>query len=568
MAQETYGSIRKTILTCMILVPFIPFVLIVAIGFYHFKASIETGTISEMKRIARDHRQMIESFLNERRSDLEFIHDAYSFDQLRDPDILSRVFAGLQLTSKAYSDLGVFNQSGVHVAYKGPYPLTGKVYKDAPWFKEVMQKGFYISDVFLGFRKIPHFIIAVARDNGAERWVVRATIDSETFDTLVKAVHMGETGEAYILNREGFLQTGRRSGGELMDKPMDRIRYPSFKSEIKTFIEKDTSGKKFLYTTSWLKNGAWLQVIRQEKADAFKLLNFTIYVSLLISVLGGAVIVVVAFHVTHRIVQRMEKIDAEKEQLGQQLIGASRLAEIGEMATGFAHEINNPLQIIKNEQSLMEMLLAEFKESGQLEPSESLAEFEESMAQIDLQISRCSKITQAILKFGRQDEPTTQNIALKESIPEIIQMVANKAEVHGIALIQNIADDSPCVEGDPAQLQQVLINLFNNAIDAIIERHGSAGGQLSVTVEPKRDGIVEIAVADNGIGISAENLKKIFSPFFTTKPVGKGTGLGLSVCYGIINSMGGEMAVASKPGAGTTFVIRLPALKSGGVGMR
>ena len=561
MKQDSYGSIRKIILTCMILVPFIPFVLIVAIGFYHFKASIETSTISNMKRIARDHRQMIESFLNERRNDLEFVHHSYSFDQLRNPDILGQVFAGLQLTSKAYSDLGVFNKSGVHVAYKGPYPLTGKVYKDAPWFKEVMKQGFYISDVFLGFRKIPHFIIAVARDNGQERWVVRATIDSENFCNLVKAVHMGETGEAYILNREGILQTGRRSGGELMEKPTDEIRYPSFQSEIKTFIEKDATGKKFLYATSWLKDGAWLQVVRQEKADAFKMLNLTVLLTGLISVFGGTLIIIVAFYLTHWIVQRMKKIDEEKEQLGHQLIGTSRLAEIGEMATGFAHEINNPLQIIKNEQSLMEMLLAEFKESGELKPAESLTEFEESMEQIDLQISRCSEITQAILKFGRQDEPTTQNIDLKQFIPEITHMIANKAGVHGISLKQDVADDTQSVQGDPARLQQVLINLFNNAMDAIIERHGSFGGELSIKAGPKGDGIVEIVVTDNGSGIRSENLKKVFSPFFTTKPVGKGTGLGLSVCYGIIESMGGEMEVTSKQGAGTTFFIRLSAVK-------
>jgi two-component system NtrC family sensor kinase len=104
-----------------------------------------------------------------------------------------------------------------------------------------------------------------------------------------------------------------------------------------------------------------------------------------------------------------------------------------------------------------------------------------------------------------------------------------------------------------------LINLFNNAIDAIVERHGSEGGELAVRADLKKDGKVEITVKDNGSGISPENLKKVFSPFFTTKPVGKGTGLGLSVCYGIIDSMGGVMEVSSQKGAGTTFTIDLPA---------
>lgn len=251
-------------------------------------------------------------------------------------------------------------------------------------------------------------------------------------------------------------------------------------------------------------------------------------------------------------------MDAEKEQLSQQLIGASRLAELGEMSTGFAHEINNPLQIIKSEQSLIEINLSELKETGQLKKSESLDEIEDSMEQIKLQISRCSKITQQILKFGRQSEPEKNDVDLRSFIPEITDMVAKKASVHGITVKQNVAEDTAPVNGDTSQLQQVLLNLFNNAMDAIIDQHGTSGGELSIEAGPKENGNVEIKVTDNGSGISPENLSKIFSPFFTTKPVGKGTGLGLSVCYGIIDKMGGTMTATSEKGIGTTFIINLP----------
>jgi two-component system NtrC family sensor kinase len=104
----------------------------------------------------------------------------------------------------------------------------------------------------------------------------------------------------------------------------------------------------------------------------------------------------------------------------------------------------------------------------------------------------------------------------------------------------------------------VMINLFNNAMDAILEQHGTFGGELRVATAMKPDGFVEIIVSDNGCGISPENLSKVFSPFFTTKPVGQGTGLGLSVCYGIIDNMGGTMAVESERGVGTVFSLLLP----------
>jgi len=265
-------------------------------------------------------------------------------------------------------------------------------------------------------------------------------------------------------------------------------------------------------------------------------------------------------YLTNHIVGRMEKMDVEKERLNQQLIGASRLAELGEMSAGFAHEINNPLQIIKNEQSLMEMILSDMKETGQIKASGSLTEFEDSMDQIKLQISRCAKITHAILKFGRQDEPRPQDIDLRNFIPEVIGMVAQKATVHGISIEQNIAENTYPIHGDPTQLQQVFLNLFNNAMDAILEQHGTSGGKLLVNTDAKTDKTVEIEIRDNGCGISPENFNKIFSPFFTTKSVGKGTGLGLSVCYGIVDNMRGTMEVSSEEGVGTIFSIQLPAV--------
>ena len=556
-----YSKVRKILLTSMILVPGIPFILTLAIGYYYFTNSLATSTISSMERIIEDHRQMIESFLRERKRNLEFICDSYTFQHLSRPEKLHTVFRNLKNESTAFADLGVFNEEGLHVAYHGSYKLTGKIYKNSAWFKEVIKSGYYISDVFLGFRKIPHFIIAIAGEQEGKKWVIRATIDTLMFSDLVKKVRIGKTGEAYILNSDRVLQTERRSGGCLMDKLREGIKLPEDQNSISTFVDKRPTGEKYLYSTAWLKNKKWLLVVRQEKADAFKALYTASYMIILITIIGGAVIIGVAFYMTGRIVKRLEKMDTEKDQLSQQLIGASRLAEIGEMSTGFAHEINNPLQIIKSEQALIELLMSELKESGDLKESESLTEMEDSMEQIKLQITRCAKITQAILKFGRQTEPLPKDIDLKDFIPEVMGMVAKKAAVSGISLKQEISGEISQIHGDPSQLQQVLINLFNNAMDAVVERHGASGGKISVLTGPLENNTVEIKVTDNGSGINPENLKKVFSPFFTTKPVGKGTGLGLSVCYGIIDHMGGTMTVGSEKGVGTTFAIRLPAVK-------
>jgi len=543
----------------MILVPLVPFFMVLAIGYYYFTTSLESSTITRMKRIVEDHGQMIESFLAERKADLDLIIHSNRYEDLIRPGKLAEIFEHLQKNANAFVDLGVFNQDGIHVAYYGAFKLTGKVYKEADWFQKVLKQGYYISDIFLGYRQIPHFIIAVAEEAEGKKWVIRATIDSFMFNSLVKRVRIGKTGEAYILNSEGVLQTERRSGGNLMTKPPDNIQYPGAGSGITSFINSDAKGEKYLFTTIWLKEKKWLLVVRQEKADVFQALRSATYLIILIMILGGAGIIAVAFLVCNRVVRRLQEVDLEKEQLGQQLIRAGRFAELGEMAAGFAHEINNPLQIIKNEQSLIEMNLADLKENGQLTPSESLEEVEDSLDQIKLQISRCAHITQGILKFGRQTEYVLKDIDLRYFVPEVTALVEKKAAVQGIQLKQTLSEDTPLIHGDPSQLQQVLLNLFNNAIDAVVEHHGVHGGEIVIESGREDNHKVKIMVKDNGCGINPQNLNKIFTPFFTTKPVGKGTGLGLSVCYGIIDNLGGIINVSSERGHGTTFTIILPA---------
>jgi len=543
----------------MIAVPFIPFILVLGTGYYYFANSLESSTTAGMKRIVDDHRQMIESFLNERKTDLEFVQHAFTFEELSRARTLVKVFGLLQAKSSAFLDLGIFDESGVHVAYQGPYELKGKTYQHTEWFQNVVRHGYFISDIFLGYRNVPHFIIALVREENGRKWVIRATIDTLMFNDLVKQIRIGATGEAYILNAAGLLQTDRRSGGNLMEPDHEYLPHLAYHKDTRTFMDEDAANRNFLYVTTWLKNRQWQLVVRQEKADVFKALRTASYLIIIITVVGGALIIAVAFYLTNRIVRRMQQLDAEKDQLSEQLIRASRLAELGEMAAGFAHEINNPLQIIKNEQTLIEMLIAEIKQKGELKVSESLTEIEDSIKQIHLQISRCGQITQAILKFGRKTEAKRQDIALNGFVSEVIDMVSKKASVNGIAITQQIQDEPLYVHTDPSQLQQVFLNLFNNAIDAVIARHGGKGGEISVETVSTDNRSVIIQVRDNGCGISPENLTKIFSPFFTTKPVGKGTGLGLSVCYGIINNMGGSMQVGSEPGSGTTFTINLPA---------
>ena len=559
--NKKYSTLKKNILLAMILVPILTFLVITGICYFRFSNTIEKKTISNLSRIVKDHRHMIEAFLMERKADLELIGDTYSFSDVVQNKTLSDIFDRLQRKSTAFFDLGVFNASGVHVSYQGPYRLTGKNYSNEEWFQTVLEKGYYISDVFLGFRQSPHFIVAITRKINGDKWVIRATIDTYMFNDLVKDIRIGRTGEAYIVNSRGIFQTDRRSGGDLLETDEDFPTFPELTNDIHSFFLIDKNNVSYLYATTWMKDNKWLLVVRQDKADALAAIRNATYTVILICLVGSIVIVGIAFYLTDRIIRRMEILDSEKSQLNQQLIGATRLAEIGEMATGFAHEINNPLQIIKSEHAMIIMALSEISEKIKLEPEESVSELFDSMDQISLQISRCASITQSILKFGRQGQPNPQNIDLNEFLPQIVNMVKKKAMVSGIQIKEEFAPVPVFVFGDASELQQVLVNLMNNAMDAVEENRSQPVKEIRIKTWIKDSETVQIDVTDTGTGISPENMRKIFTPFFTTKPVGKGTGLGLAVCYGIIDKMGGKLDVTSKLGEGTTFSTVLPMVR-------
>jgi two-component system NtrC family sensor kinase len=556
--KDHYRSMRKIILSCLIFIPFIPLILDLGIGYTHFTNALKDTTIERMRRNVEDHKLMLETFLHERKTDLNFLAESFSFEELCQPESLKKAFKRLQKASNAFVDLGLFNEAGVHLAYNGPYALTEKKYSDENWFMEVLKNGYYISNVFMGLRQVPHFIIAVLKTDENGKWVIRATIDPYMFNSIINRVRIGKTGECYLINSKGIFQTVQRSGGERLQKDPDYRLYDKYHAGVRTFIAKDHRGETYLYATSWINDNHWLLVVRQEKADAFSAFSSSIYLIMLISVCEIAAIIILAIYFTNFIIRKMESADVEKEQLHHQLIQCSRLAEIGEMAADFAHEINNPLQIIKNENALIGVNLSDMKGKESVMPSAELSDVEESLDQIELQINRCAKITQAILKFSRQSDPVLVDIDLRRFIPEITKMIDTRASVSDIRIVQEISKDTPIIHGDPNQLQQVLINLCNNALDAIEKQRKKEEGRLLICCQSTENYRVEISINDNGCGISPENLNKLFLPFFTTKPVGKGTGLGLSVCFGIIEAMGGTIKVRSQLGVGSTFTIDLP----------
>jgi two-component system NtrC family sensor kinase len=232
------------------------------------------------------------------------------------------------------------------------------------------------------------------------------------------------------------------------------------------------------------------------------------------------------------------------------LLQANKMIALSKMAAGIAHEVNNPLASISEKAGWLQDLLAE----EDLAASPNFVEFKESVEKIEHHVERARKIIHNLLGFARRMEPAKEKININNLLDETTGLLENEARYVNITIDKQYADDVPVITSDLSQIQQVVLNLLNNAIDAI----GSDG---TVTVGSRyldKTDQVELWVADTGKGIPEAELGKIFEPFFTTKAVGKGTGLGLSISYSIIEKLGGAMRVQSKVGEGTVFTITLP----------
>jgi two-component system NtrC family sensor kinase len=419
-----------------------------------------------------------------------------------------------------------------------------------------MTKGIYISDMFAGFRNAPHFVIAVTRIDGDRKWILRASIDTEYFRSLVEHVKMGATGEVYLSNQEGILQTTPRFGGKIMEKAPLPVEFFSEESSIGIY-EPDNSdpGRHFprqLVAYTWLENPRWKLVVRQDYAEAFRDANQANRAALIFLLFSLIIILVISLIITRHMIDIIKKQDKDTDSLNKQLVQAGKLASLGELSAGVAHEINNPLAIILTESQVMRDTI---DEATGLD-DEVKAELIDSLSQTESQVHRCSLITQSLLKFSRRNKSQREMVNLNAFLEEVIRLMDGKARGMGIHFALDLEKDIPSFSSDPSLLQQVFINLINNAADA---HEGKPYGTISIgtRADSRRNG-VEITVGDTGSGISPEIMEKIFDPFFTTKAVGKGTGLGLSITYSTIKAVGGDISVRSTIGKGTQFNIFLP----------
>ena len=548
MEAQHYRKLWWDIILATVCFSVVPLFILGGVIYHQFSVSYTAKIMENMKTLAENRASSIDLFLEERISQLTGLANTQTLGQLKNEDYLNKVFNIIQTRSKSFLDLGLIDEDGNHLAYVGPYySILKKVnYKDETWFHEVMATGVYVSDVFLGFRKIPHFIIAVMVREKNQSWVLRATIDSDIIDNIVRAAWIGKKGDAFIINRENVLQTTPRFGGKVMEPP----KAPDFAAATGTMVEEmDFRGETSLYATSIIKLKKWVLVIREAPTEELTPLLQARFLAALIA-LGGVVLIIIGAYFTTRAMMkelmRMERKKAASDEVAMQ---SSKMAALGKMAAGIAHEINNPLAVIGEKAGWMKDLLG----MEDVARSENFQELLDAVNKIEYHVVRAKTVTHRLLGFARRMEPLTERLNINTVLDESIDFLENEARYRNIDIQTNYAPDLPLTTTDQSQLQQVFLNIINNGIDAIGKE-----GEITINTRTTKNNEISVVIHDNGPGMPKDVLQKIFDPFFTTKEVGKGTGLGLSISYSIIEKLGGRIMVASEEGQGTTFTIYLP----------
>ena len=548
MKQALYKSLRLKLISITLAVSIGPLILLGSLIFYQFGTLYNERIEDQIHHLARSQGQAVDVFLRERTNILAMIVETQPYEKLKDQENLNRLFWQLSQRAEGLGlvDLGVIDKDGNQLAYAGPYNLQGLNYYQQPWFDEVLRRGTFISNVFMGFRQVPHQIIAVKGACNGGCWILRATIDSEIFSRLVRSAQVGTTGDVYIVNQEGIYQTSPRFDGTILGQ--SDIEPRDF-GEGTTVIKRKEDGADTRYIGgSWLKNGEWLLVISQIGGQEKGWMANARNTEILIIAIGCLGICVAIVLISHTLVSHLEQTDREMNELNSQLIQQDKLAALGKMAAGIAHEINNPLAVIGEKAGWMEDLLAE----EEFRDSINYKEFAASIAKIEEHVDRARKITHSMLGFARRMEPRLDDVEVNKVLDQTIEILSNHARINDIDITTDFTDRLPVIASDQSQLQQVFMNLINNAVDAI-----GSDGTIAISTRLEKD-YIAVSIHDDGPGIPEPIRKKIFDPFFTTKQSGKGTGLGLSISYSIIEKMGGHITVESDPGHGTTFVVSLP----------
>jgi two-component system, NtrC family, sensor kinase len=546
LAGPGAARLRRTVVLATAAVSIVPLLIISFLYYDQYERSLRTGTLEGVSRQVTNNKRALEFFLTERRSALSFIVQDRSFAELCDEKALSRLMKHTNDTFAlgSFADLGLIDSGGKQLCYTGPYDLKGRDYHDQDWFYRVSRRGVFVSDAFLGYRHSPHFAIATKHEReSGDYYILRATVNAEVLAEQIVTAGLTPDDDVFLVNRDGVLQSpSRRYGAVLNTVP---IPLPRATGEVYVREQEDEQRRRVVIGCVQVADSPFVLVYigPHVRGPSAGLSLPRLLVFLMVSI---AFILGVIFWGSGQFVASLRAHNLKRAELMHKVEYADKLATIGRLAAGVAHEINNPLTIINEKAGLLQDIV---KLQGEFPRRDKVLGIVESILG---SVVRCRKVTHRLLGFAKHMDVGSETIAVEELLKEVVSFLGQEAESRNVTITVEAEPGVPNVESDRGQLQQVFLNILNNAEAAVRD-----GGHIDMRVRMAGERWVSVCIADNGIGIPKENLGRIFEPFFTTKE-GSGTGLGLSITYGIVQKLGGEITVQSEVGKGTSFTVLLP----------
>ena len=527
-------------------VALVPLIIWALSGYRLTMETIESELELRTSQLVSNSWRSVSMFLTERRSVLDFIAHDHSLETLQNPARLTGILENLNKRFGGFLDLGVIDHRGKQISHSGSHQMEGLDFNQQPWFQEVLNRGVYISEVVTGPLNEPHVDFAVKRELAdGSFFVLHAVLKPEQLTESIAQIDAGARGDLFIVNRDGVLQTPSRYNGPVLNKISMAIPEYSLKARVYESIN-DQNDRVFI-GYAHIPDTPYILMTIQEQSERIQPWYKTTWAFTGILAASVIMILLVTLGVATHLVNQIHEADQERLDTLHQVEYASKMVSLGRLASGVAHEINNPLAIINEKAGHIRDIFT---------LTDTYAKDPKLLGLVDSVIStvqRCAKVTRGLLNFARHLNLSIQAIDLSEIIDEVRNVLAQEAEHRSITVGVTISEDIPTFESDRGKLEQVFFNLFNSAIGAMND-----GGHLEITARCKDDKYVSVAFTDNGRGIPESDLKHIFEPFYYSKTGHSGTGLGLSVTYALVQEIGGTISVQSRPGQETCFDVSIP----------
>jgi two-component system, NtrC family, sensor kinase len=545
--RQHFNQLKKKLIFGLLLGFLLPGVLLSAYFHYQFSHTLKKSAMLNLAAVAESQKNTIDLYLQERVANIYSLlrDETFSYD----PGLgrMDAYLRHLQQFSDGFTDIGMYDKEGVLVGYAGPHHhLVGKTFSSFSWYSQLLgeSRNYVASDIHTGFGTHPHFTIATRQVVDGNTVVISASLDPDKVFMFLRSISQGKEVESTLINRQGQYQVvdpghGRYPDASNFVPPVDSA---SGVEEI------HSEEKPLLIAFAWLKETPWALLASQPVSVAQAgMYQARIVLTVSTIVIGAAISIIIYMTITN-LVANAQTMAEKGQQLQDMLAHASNLASIGELAASVAHEINNPLAIIMATSGVIrDMFNPEF------ELDHSRDALCKELEIIDNAALRAKGITRKLQDMGKSRVPCSVSCDINQLLGEVIDRL-KKVEFKGkhLKLHTALAENLPPILAEPDPLKQVFGNILINAADAIVD-----SGSITIGSAVKEDA-VHVTISDTGHGISAENLERIFHPFFTTKGGGKGVGLGLSIAASIVKYLGGTIKANSIPGTGSSFTIILP----------